>query len=478
MLAAAIIDGGEKFDGFSGLSLALLTIAVLSLGGWLGLAVVRWFSTRPRLPEAAAPTNVLRDEPPALVNFLINRCHVTRVAVAATFLDLAARKFLSIDMLDLDHGVVRLREQPGSGALRPYEQQVYGLVQSRATGGSAPLEVLEVQDSDKWFKNFSKAVVSDARRMHFAGNRWSTFDYIGLGGSLALICLTFAGAFALADLFVQDTGSEDDFTRSDWLIMAGIAWFVLMLGFGALRSLRETASSRPVTAHWLGYRDYCRQTEAFERQPPAGVTVWERYLSFAVAVGSAHDTAEDLPFQTEDPETAWTRSTGTWRQLRIEYPTRFGFGQVPWKAALEGFARAAWFGGLAFFILPILLPIVLDLRDDLSEDLGSGDDAKLRWIVIGVVIFQTVLGAYWAINGLAGAIRFVRGVADLGRSVVVEGEVVKVHAGRVAVDDGLDDETTAWFRPVDCPPLSRGQRVRVTRTPNLHYVTQVEVLPH
>jgi hypothetical protein len=51
-----------------------------------------------------------------------------------------------------------------------------------------------------------------------------------------------------------------------------------------------------------------------------------------------------------------------------------------------------------------------------------------------------------------------------------------MHNGRVAIDDGADDEATAWFRPRDCPPLSRGTRVRVTRTPNLHYVTKVEVV--
>ena len=476
MFLAQVIDGGEKFDGFSGASLALLSVAVLSLGGWLGLAAVRWLSTRPRLPDADPATNSLRDEPPAVVNFLVNRCKVTPVAVPATFLDLAARRFLQIDMLDLDHGVVRLRLQPGD-ELRPYEQQVYGLVQSRATGGSAPLEVLQVHDSDKWFKSFSKAVVADARRLHFARNRWSRFDYLGLGGSLALICLMFASSFALADLFVEETPtSDEDFTRSDWFIAAGVAWAVLMFGMASLRALRETTAGRNVAAHWLGYRDYCRQSEAFERQPPAAVTVWERHLAFAVAVGAAHDTAEDLPFETEDPETAWTRSTGVWRQIRVEYPTRFGFGQVPWKAALEGFARAAWFGGLAFILLPVLLPVVLDLRDEFSEDLSSSDQSRLRWVIVGVVAFQSVLGAFLAVRGMAGGIRMVRGLADLGRPEVVEGEVVKIHQGRVAIDDGRDDETVAWFQPAGCPPLSRGDRVRVTRTPNLFHVTKVEVL--
>jgi hypothetical protein len=473
---AAIISGGPKFEGFHGLSLALLTLAVLSLGGWLGLAVVRWLATRPRLPDAAPPTNELRDEPPAIVNFLVNRCHVTRLAVAATFLDLAARRFLAVDMLDLDRGVVRLRQDADASGLRDFERQVYSIVTSRATGGSAPLEVLEVADAEKWFKRFSKSVVNEARRAHLAANRWSRFDYVGLGGSLAVICLLFALAFATAGLWVEDTGSEDDFTRLDWLWVAGIAWFVLMLGLGALRAVRETAAGRAACAHWLGYRSYCRQSRAFDDLPPAAVTIWGRHLACAVAVGSAHDTAEDLPFATEDPETAWTRSTGIWRQVRVEYPRRFGFGQVPWKATLEGFARMTFFGALAFFILPIMLPIVLDLRSDLASGLPAGNERSLWLFVAGAIVVQSGLGIYWAVNALAGAIRFLRGVGDLGRRVVVEGEVVKVHANRVAVDDGRSDETVAWYRPPGCPALERGQRVRVTRSPHLHHVTRVEVL--
>jgi hypothetical protein len=109
-------------------------------------------------------------------------------------------------------------------------------------------------------------------------------------------------------------------------------------------------------------------------------------------------------------------------------------------------------------------------------DVSSSDEAKLRWVVAGVIVFQSAVGGYWVLNALAGAIRMVRGLRDLGEPVMVEGEVVKVHGGRVAVDDGRSDETIAWFPPAGAPGLSRGDRVRVTRSPSLHYVTRVEVL--
>jgi hypothetical protein len=137
----------------------------------------------------------------------------------------------------------------------------------------------------------------------------------------------------------------------------------------------------------------------------------------------------------------------------------------------------AFFGGLAVFILPIMIPVVLDIRDDFAADFNSTDEQRLWFFVAGILLAQVGVGIYWAIMGIAGAIRFLKGLGDLGRVVVVEGEVVKVHNNRVAVDDGKSDETTAWFRPPDCPSLSRGDRVRVTRTPYLHYVRRVELLP-
>ncbi|MCA9831320.1 MAG: DUF2207 domain-containing protein [Dehalococcoidia bacterium] len=477
MLALAV--GGEQFDGFSGLSLVLLIAAFLSGGGWAGLAVVRWFATRSTLPRAGPETDEPGPEPPAVANFLINHCHVTRVAVSATFVDLAAQRFLAIDMLSLDHGVVRLRQPVETSVLRPYEHQVLDLIRRRATGGSCPLEVLEVEASadDGWFKAFQKGVVKDARRMGLARNRWAALDYVVLGGWLAVVFLLFALSFASANLFVQDTGSSDDWGRWDWLWAGGIAWVVLMVGFGAFRSVRETDEGDRVASRWLGFRNYLRHSEALEGLPPAAVTVWGRNLSGALAVGAAHDTAEALPFRTEDPEAAWTRYSGVWRQVRVEYPRRFGFGQEPWKAALEGLGRAVMFGGMAFIILPIMLPLVFDLRDEFGSDLASGDFAKLKLIVFGVVAFQTALGGWWALLALAGAIRGLRGISDLGRPVVLEGEVVKVHGGRIAVDDGRHDSVTAFFLVPGAGSASRGDHVRVVHTANLWRVRSIEQLP-
>ena len=471
-------SGGENFDGFSGPSLLLLAAGAALGGAWLALGIIRWFATRPRLPRPGPATMDMGLESPAIVNFLVNRCHVTSAAMSATLVDLAAQRKLGIDMLDLKHGVVRLRQgAEDTTGLRPYEKQVLEFVRSRATGGSAPLEALELDDAGTataWKKRFSKSVTNEARKLGLARDRWSRFDYTWLiFGLLAAIELVML-AFGTAHLFEQTGGTDDDFDRWDWLWVGAIAWFVICLGLSRLRSLRETTKGREVAARWLGVQKYLRENPALEDVPPAAVTVWERVLSAGVALGAAHATTEALPFEADDPETAWTRRTGVWRLIRIEYPKRFGFGEAPWKATLIGLARAVFFGALAFVLLPTLVPILFDLRDEFDE--ASGTPENYRYVVFGVLGTMSLLGAYWALMAFTATIRFVRGALDLGKTKVVEGEVVQTHLGRVAVDEGREDEVVAWTPPAAAPGLRRGMVVRAVMSPRLHHVRSVEVL--
>lgn len=471
-------NGGEQFHGFSGVSLELLVLGGALGGAWLALGVIRWFATRPRLPKPGPATMDMGPEPPAIVNFLVNRCHVTSAAMAATLVDLAAQRKVGIDMLDLEHGVVRLR--PGAEeaeGLRPYERQVLDFVKSRATGGSAPLEVLELDDAgtaDRWRKRFRESVVKEARSLGLARDRWSKFDYTWLIIGLLVVIEVLALALASAHLFEQNTGSGDDFGRWDWLWIGPILWFVLVLGLSRLRSLRETAKGREVAARWLGVQQYLRENPALQDVPPAAVTVWEHVLSAGVALGAAHATTMALPFDADDPETAWTRQTGVWRQVRIEYPKRFGFGEAPWKATVVGLFRAVVFGALSFVALPKLVPVLFDLRDEFGRD--QNIPVNFQLFILGAFGVMTLLGLYWAILAVSAAIRFIRGALDLGKEKVVEGEVVQLHLGRVAVDEGREDEITAWTPPPGAPGIQRGMRVRARVSPRLHHVTKVEVL--
>ena len=59
-------------------------------------------------------------------------------AVAATLIDLAARRWLVIESAGGDQLVVRVPRREGKGALAPYERRVLSHVQGLAVGGVVP----------------------------------------------------------------------------------------------------------------------------------------------------------------------------------------------------------------------------------------------------------------------------------------------------------------------------------------------------
>ena len=96
-------------------------IAVLVVGGVFALVLAIEFGIRlaasfPDLPAPGPETSDLGTEPPAIANLLVNRCHVTSAAAAATLIDLAARRHLELPEVGPDHFVVRLRDNAGDGS--------------------------------------------------------------------------------------------------------------------------------------------------------------------------------------------------------------------------------------------------------------------------------------------------------------------------------------------------------------------------
>jgi len=472
-----LISGGAKFDGFEGFSLAVLFLACGAAILWAIIFAWRWFATFPYQPAAGPTTNELGGEAPAIVNLLVHRCALTRAAIAATVLDLAARGMLAVE----EYGtqvVIRVRDHRIEGqALAAYEHRVLEHIRRHATGGSAPIEALgfdSPSESESFWDRFRKDVVSEARRLKLVRSRWAPRDWTVLGGFLAAALGLFASAFALAHLG-EGTGGSDDFGRWDWYWVAGIGWVVIMAGLGALRDLRDTPAGRDAAARWLGVRAYLREAEAFEDSPAASVTVWDRYLAYGAALGVAHEAVRAMPFDDEDPGSAWSRYGGHWREIDVRYPMRFSFGQAPFRVFLEGAARSAFWGFIGFFILPISVRFLVDLRSDLLST-GIGDGGGFYAFIVIIAAAVAFFGILVALNLLGGLIRLWRGAADLGKPVVLEGEVVKLHIGRVAVDDGNIEEATGWLPPMGAPAVRRGTKVRVTRSRRLWHVYKVEVL--
>lgn len=476
VFAQAGINGG--FDGFEGAELALLYGAGVAAVLWLLLAGVLWFASRPRFPDPAPATTDLGAEPPAVANMLVNRWNLTRLAMPATLIDLAARRVLGIEDYAGGRHVVRIRSnQPEGEPLTPYEEQVVELVRTRATGGSAPVEALDLgasKQADAWWKRFSDAVEKDARERGLARGRWTQRDRVLLSAGLAVVLGLFGLAFSLAE--VGQTAEDDESDRWVWVGAAGFAWVGATLWFARTGALRETGLGREVCARWLGVRQYLRESAAFGDLPPGAVAVWERYFAYATAFGLAHTAARALPFATDDPGTAWSRYSGQWEQVRVTYPTRFMFGQMPAKVFLYGLGLTAFWGFIGLYLLPVSAQLAWDIGTDLIEDGDLADSNAQLGLAVGIAAVVAGLGAYVLYRLIDGVARLLLGLFDVGKSVTVTGEVANIYQGRVALADGVADEVRAWWPSTGSPPLRRGQVARVTMSPRLCYVTKVEVL--
>lgn len=477
------LAAAKQFDGFHGVSYLLLVAGFVALALWAIAFGYRWLRTRPDLPHAGPEISEIPPNPesPAVVNFLVNNWHTTSSGISATLVDLSARRILGLDLVGHDDTVVRLRDAPAAGSLAGYEEQVYRLVQSRATGGSAPIEVIKLDEdsAEGWIKRFSKAVTAEARAKGLARKRWEMVDYLIVGVGLAFAFGFFALAFGAAHVG-QSSSSSDNISAGDWLGAAGAAWLVAMGLVTRSQDVTDTPEGKRVCAQWLGMREYFRHSHAFDGQPPASVAIWDRLLAYGVATGAAHDAARGLPIVADDPRTAWTRSTGAWREIRIEYPERFGFGQKPLKVFGEGLVRTVFWGALAYVALPIVAVVgyrigrdALDSTGTNTPGLGEGG-LQILVAVIGAVL--VVAGIYLSARTFGGVIRLVRGALDLGKTTTIEGEVVKVHAGRFAIDDGRRNVTVALIRPPLGPVPTRGQRVRAVVSPHLHHLSSLTVL--
>ena len=464
------IEAGSKFHGFTGASLDVLVAAFAAAALWLVVFAIRWTASFPKLAPPGPETSDLGPEPPAVANFLVNRCEVTRLAVGATLVDLAARRVIGIEEVAADQFVVRLRDEPAdSGDLTRYDASPGTSAKfsiwftTRATGGSAPVQALEIgsaAESSRWWQRFAKAVERDARDRGLARNRWSRADWAILAGGLALVLGLFALAFGIAHLGEGLTNSRSGGRqgRWDWFYVAAFAELLALVALKSLRGVRDTATGRAAGGRWLGVRRFLRHDGGFADLPPAAVAIWQRYLSYGIALGVARAAAHALPFGDEDPRAAWSRYGGNWHQVRVEYPSKFGYGKSPFGVLLGGIVRSAFWGAIAFAVLPFLVSVAWKAQNDALGHENSG--AAIGFVALFVVIFG-VIGIYLLAQLIDGLIRVGRGALDLGHSRETRGAIIRIgqdapYSGFVAIDDGHSAETKAFFPPAErCRVASR-----------------------
>lgn len=457
-------------------SVALLVAGTIVVAIGAAMFALRWVASFPDLPTAGARTSDLGPESPALANLLVNRCKVTSAAAAATLVDLAARRWLLLFEAGPGQYIVRI-QPPRDDVLTEYEQQVLGLVRKHATGGSAPLEAIELEQSEAehWRSDFAKKVLEEAKQRGLVRRRWNRHDGVILGAITAVALALIAGGlyFARVESNPQDTNGFD---REGWFVVAGLVWFGLMTASASLRAVRYSAAGEQAAARWLGVKQFLREQSEFADATPASVAIWNRLLAYGAGIGVARGALDGIPLEVEDPDVAWSRYDGQWRQVAVEYPTRFGYGERPLTVLGGGVMRLAFWGAIGFVFLPIVVDILWALAQDLlgDTDLGNGG----AWLVLVFVVVFGALGGYLVVRIGDGLIRTYFGLMDLRATKEITGSVVKHYRSEThqwfAVDPGGVEAVNGLYWEVSGPLPPRGSTVRVVVTPHLHHLVSVE----
>jgi hypothetical protein len=463
-------------------SVPWFVIAGVALGAWLVLFAIIASVTMPRLPDARPETTELGPESPAVANFLVSRCKLTTSALSGTLVDLAARRRVTIEQINDDENLVRIRRQ-GPDTANAYETQMLSLVRDRATNDCVPATELSLgygQEAESWSKRFEDAVTDHARQLGLIRRRFSPAQSI-------LLAATLAVPFALGGVgweIYEEAGraaNADSELGGRMLTAAGIWMVVLAVGAAKLRGWRETAAGSAAMARWLGVRNFLRHDESFVETPPAGVAIWDRLLAYGIALGVAHGADAALPIGPTRDDEGWSPRRGLWRQVRIKYPKRFAYGETPVRAALFSALILLAVGLLGLWLAPDLVPAVIDGVRDIANDKGNE-----RWAFAGLLAVLAAPLAFVGVQLVRRTIVLVRALSDLGHSESFEGYVVRVPwhyvsdgdggswtpRGYTAVDDGSSDEIRALR--YYSPDVREGQTVRVTLTPRLRHVVRIE----
>ncbi|KAA0021926.1 DUF2207 family protein [Antrihabitans cavernicola] len=432
--------------------------AVATIAGWLGLLGWLMFSTKTPSIRTGPPTQALRPEAPALVDFVTGDWKLCDEAASATLLDLAARRFVTIEEVGPELSLVRLGRNVDTSALTRYEQLVIDHVTKLATadGVVATGALAEgARNLGSWWKKFSRAVRDEARAAGLSEARWLPVHRTILTGAAAIPAVTTAIAAALY-LPLNSSGERDPF---------GALIFGFCIVFLALVSLQEkvngergTRLGAEVAGHWLGVQDHMA-TARFGEQPAAGVTVWGRPLAYAAALGLAERAVVSLPISTPaDDGKAWSDYGGMWHQVQVRYHGkgpwgRFFWGRTAWSGignALLGVLMCA--GPLfivsivasAFLGFPsnpirfavfcagviVAVPLILGLIDMTSRTTVTGQVVRQRRFVKNSNDNNTTYRYWIGIDDGSARITHAYGVDEPTYAGLLEGDVVEARVGK------------------------------------------------
>jgi hypothetical protein len=498
VLASAVLATAEVVQPQPALAVASLVAAAV------GAAVVVALAARnaPRRVQAGPLTQELRPEPPAVVDLLVGGFEPGTDAVAATLVDLAARRHLDIEEVAGGNVVIRRRARPRSDdALTDYEQRVLRHVETVARGRDVvPAEMLTTGPravSARWRSAFSREVIDDARARGLSVRRWGALDLAAAWGVAGI-----AVALLVASQELGTTSADPAAWGSSGTLLWALALgAVLVLGTVVGRvtlghSQRDTDEGLAAARHWAGVRSWYRQG-GFASMPASHVRLWDRHLAYATAMDAAPTVERQLCFDAEHDRRAWSHHGDALRRVRVRYwSPRPGWGKAPWVALIGGAAQASLVGAVLYWAM-------LVARDDL-EVLADLDPVVRQRVGLGALVLAAVLvpvGAWCAVKAVLGLLdlfprRTAEGLvvrARVRRRGVRRRQVERLLSGsrarhgtstqqprptyHLAVDDGTSDRlVTLRTTAAQHRSAPQGSRVRLRITPLLGHVRSVELL--
>ncbi len=436
---------------------ALIVGAALTVVWLLVLGAIRAVR-QPKEPEIGPPTLETGPEPPAVANLLTNNWRVTRDAVPATLLDLAARGSVAFEQVAPGQFQVRvLRTDPGD--LRPYEHRVMTVLASKAVGGVVPAGALTTGQEEAargWFKGFTKDVVAEAKARGVSEDLWDPMSKVVAAVAAVGPAVAFGIAYPIMGAVYAALGA---------MTVLGAVW--------AGNRQRHTPAGLDAASRWLGVKEHLHTDEVFDTLPPTAVATWEHLLAYGAALGVAAGAVQPISMGAEDDHRAWSPAGGRWRQVRVSYPHRRspGWGSSPWLVILLSLVRFAAAAGLGW------AGVVLN---------AAADDESAANVARGMRIGAGGADVLAAVLALYSLVQLVRAVADLFLVDRVTGLVLRArrrgsddnHVYFLAVDDGSEDRIRAWrVRPTIYVRTYEGDRVTATVTRGLGYVRSIEPAP-
>ncbi len=268
-------------------------------------------------PDAPHPGEYLReppaDYPPAIVGHLMRFGSVTTLDMVSTVMDLARRGYLTIDEVREDTGFLRRKTEyrytltvakQAGDELYPYERDVLVMLREAGADDGLPDDDLErwaeanPKRMQSWFSTFTEGVKAHARRLGLVEPRaWLM--------SLNVAIAVLAGLVAVVAINRQVRGGTfDDLVR--FAPGAIVAFVILVIQIAFTRVLRRRTFNGAVHhGRWQAFRRFLKDFSRIDEYRPTAVTMWERYLVYAIPLDAAKEVTEALALKAP-PEVAET----------------------------------------------------------------------------------------------------------------------------------------------------------------------------